>query len=105
MTKRLLVLGLAIVLMVPLGGCIDGLVNGITNIAGAGTDQILEDIDAGVDAGKAEAQSKVDTWIDQQLAGGGLPDGSACTDNPECASNNCAGSAPEDPPGSGTCQP
>jgi hypothetical protein len=61
--RKLFVILCVVAVASPLAACIDGLTEAVENIAGVGTSQILEDIDAGIAAGEVEAQSQVDAWV------------------------------------------
>lgn len=52
----------------PLGGCLDGVTDNISDIASAGTDSVLEKVDNGLDAAEAAQGSKIDAWADQHVA-------------------------------------
>jgi hypothetical protein len=73
--KRLAIIAAVVAFTSPLAACIDGVTDGIADIASAGTDSILEDVDAGLDNAEQASGNKVDSWV-----AGHVNDAHGCVD-------------------------
>jgi hypothetical protein len=62
MSKRL---PLVIALALPLGGCLDSLTDSISDMASVGTEQVLDQVDAGLKSAKTDR--KVHDWADAKV--------------------------------------
>jgi hypothetical protein len=63
MLKKLLIVGGIAIMTLPTAACLDGLTSALTGAATDATQQVLDDVDAGIQSGQAASQAMVDDYI------------------------------------------
>jgi putative salt-induced outer membrane protein YdiY len=79
MLKKLLIVGGIAIMTLPTAACLDGLTSALTGAATDATQQVLDDVDAGIQSGQAASQSMVDDYIAQIGNGGSEGGGGTAT--------------------------